>query len=73
MDWRHDDGLSDVEHDELSKVEPHLLAVAIRAVGWADPDYAGRLFRRSIGFTARQYRTLGKRAPAEDRAGGFPR
>ncbi|GAB2448822.1 hypothetical protein GCM10027062_32710 [Nocardioides hungaricus] len=49
------------------------IAAVARAVGWADPDYAGRLFRRSIGFTPRQYRTLSRRVPAADEAGGFPR
>jgi AraC family transcriptional regulator len=49
------------------------IAAVARAVGWVDPDYAGRLFRRSIGFTPRQYRTLSRRVPAADGAGGFPR
>jgi AraC family transcriptional regulator len=49
------------------------IATAARAVGWADPDYAGRLFRRSIGFAPRQYRKLSRQVPAAGGTGGFPR
>lgn len=34
------------------------VAEAGKAVGWADPDYAGRKFRRSVGLSPRQYRVL---------------
>ncbi|WP_367267545.1 helix-turn-helix transcriptional regulator [Microbacterium sp.] len=34
------------------------VAEAGRRVGWTDPDYAGRQFRRSVGVTPRQYRSM---------------
>ena len=32
-----------------------------RQVGWGDPDYAARQFRRGVGMTPRQYRALSAR------------
>lgn len=49
------------------------IATVARKVGWTDPDYAGRLFRRSIGITPRQYRSLSRRVPTADEPGGFAR
>lgn len=34
------------------------VAAAGKEVGWTDPDYAGRQFRRSVGLTPRQYRSM---------------
>lgn len=35
-----------------------------RQVGWKDPDYATRQFRRGLGMTPRQYRALSSRVSA---------
>lgn len=40
------------------------IATVARKVGWTDPAYAGRLFRRSIGITPREYRSLSQRVAA---------
>lgn len=55
----------------LSTTDEPIASVA-RTVGWADPDYAGRMFRRSIGLTARQYRKLSRRVLAAGQTGGLP-
>ena len=34
------------------------IAVIAREVGWADPDFAARQFRRSVGVTPSQYRAI---------------
>lgn len=39
------------------------VAAAGRMVGWRDPDYAGRQFRRCVGLTPRQYRLRSRKAP----------
>jgi AraC family transcriptional regulator len=49
------------------------IATVAREVVWSDPDYAGRLFRRSVGLTPRQYRQLSRRVPTAGRTGRFPR
>lgn len=43
-----------------------------RRLGWSDPDYAGRVFRRSVGMSPRAYRTMTRRpgcSDAPDRSG----
>ncbi|WP_269779067.1 helix-turn-helix domain-containing protein [Propioniciclava soli] len=34
------------------------IAVIAREVGWGDPDFAARQFRRSVGVTPREYRAM---------------
>lgn len=36
------------------------IAVIAREVGWADPDFAARQFRRSVGIAPSQYRTMSR-------------
>lgn len=45
---------------------------AAHSVGWADPDYAGRQFRRCVGLAPRDYRALARRVPPAGRTGGSP-
>lgn len=45
------------------------VSVVARRAGWRDPDYAGRMFRRSIGVTPRQYRTLSMQRPRDASSG----
>lgn len=34
------------------------IALVAREVGWSDPDFAARQFRRSIGMTPSRYRAM---------------
>lgn len=34
------------------------ISMIARKVGWGDPDFAARQFRRSIGVTPRKYRSM---------------
>ena len=36
------------------------IAVIAREVGWSDPDFAARQFRRSIGVTPSHYRAIAR-------------
>ncbi|MGC4152300.1 MAG: AraC family transcriptional regulator [Propionicimonas sp.] len=40
------------------------IAVIAREVGWSDPDFAARQFRRSVGVTPSRYRTMGRERAA---------
>lgn len=42
----------------LLRTTERTIAALSSEVGWADPDYAGRQFRRSVGLTPRQYRSM---------------
>lgn len=44
------------------------IALIAREVGWADPDFAARQFRRNVGVTPSSYR-----AARRTKAGGMPR
>lgn len=48
---------------ELLRTTDAPIATIAMQVGWADPDYAARLFRQSVGHSPRQYRTLSRRIP----------
>lgn len=41
------------------------IAVITREVGWRDPDFAARQFRRSVGMTPRRYRAMSQRRAAD--------
>ncbi len=41
------------------------IAVIAREVGWGDPDFAARQFRRSVGMTPRRYRAMSQRRAAD--------
>ena len=41
------------------------IATIARAVGWRDPDFAARQFRRSIGVTPSKYRAISRRHAAQ--------
>ena len=36
------------------------IAVIAREVGWGDPDFAARQFRRSVGLTPSRYRVMSR-------------
>ena len=36
------------------------IAVVAREVGWGDPDFAARQFRRSVGVTPSRYRAIAR-------------
>jgi transcriptional regulator GlxA family with amidase domain len=36
------------------------IAVVAREVGWSDPDFAARQFRRSVGVTPSRYRAIAR-------------
>lgn len=42
------------------------IATIADQVGWADPAYASRQFRQSVGYSPRQYRMLSRRIPPLD-------
>lgn len=48
------------------------IATVAGEVGWRDPDYAARQFRRSVGVTPRQYRALSRQPPRTERPGRSP-
>ena len=37
-----------------------------RQLGWSDPDYAGRVFRRNVGMSPRAYRTMTRHPRCSD-------
>lgn len=41
------------------------ISVVAREVGWSDPDFAARQFRRSVGVTPSGYRTLSRERAAQ--------
>lgn len=41
------------------------IAVIAEEVGWSDPDFAARQFRRSVGMTPRRYRAMGQGRAAD--------
>lgn len=41
------------------------IAVIANEVGWRDPDFAARQFRRSVGMTPRRYRAMSQRRAAD--------
>jgi AraC-like DNA-binding protein len=47
----------------LLRETEHPIRLIARQVGWSDPDYATRQFRRCVGMTPRQYRALSARCP----------
>jgi len=40
------------------------IAVIAREVGWGDPDFAARQFRRSVGVTPSRYRVMSRERSA---------
>ena len=51
---------------ELLRTTDASIATIASQVGWPDPDYAGRLFKQSVGHSPRQYRTLSRRIPSAE-------
>lgn len=51
---------------ELLRTTDAPIATIASQLGWPDPDYAGRLFKQSVGYSPRQYRALSRRIPAAE-------
>ncbi len=49
----------------LLRATDESIAVIAREVGWADPDFAARQFRRSVGVTPSQYRAISREHAAQ--------
>jgi len=45
------------------------IAAIAHSVGWGDPDFAARQFRRSVGLTPGRYRTMSRSGPEAHRSG----
>ncbi|MFC6355302.1 helix-turn-helix domain-containing protein [Luethyella okanaganae] len=44
----------------LLRTKDSPVAVIAREVGWGDPDFAARQFRRSVGVTPSKYRAISR-------------
>jgi len=47
----------------LLKVSDSPISVIAASVGWCDPDFAARQFRRSVGVTPSEYRRISRKTP----------
>lgn len=47
----------------LLKVTDSPISVIAASVGWSDPDFAARQFRRSLGVSPSEYRRISHRTP----------
>lgn len=49
----------------LLRTTPRSVAAIAQEVGWSDPDFAARQFRRSVGLTPSAYRTMSRTQSAQ--------
>jgi transcriptional regulator GlxA family with amidase domain len=48
---------------ELLRTTDSTISVIAASVGWGDPDFAARQFRRSVGLSPSEYRRITVNAP----------
>ena len=49
----------------LLRSSENSIAAIANEVGWRDPDFAARQFRRSVGVTPSKYRAISRRHAAQ--------